>query len=277
MISSTSITSTSGVTLISLSAPATAAAVAAAVAAGRRRRRRRWPTAPSRPAPPGAAGSRSTGRRRRPRAGRVLAGVGRELVEGDVRGDRRDQADGGGEQGLGDGRARRRPARCSSGAAMAWKACMIPQTVPNRPMKGEAVATMASSAQALLNPLRSRGRWWCPASGRCAGSGRRPGRRRSALGAGVAPFAQRASCSMRGRAWRGCSPASAAISSRLLARRDLASSKRVGLPVQRGEAEGLVEDHGPRPERGAGQAEHDQLHDPVGAQEQAQTTLKVSG
>ena len=28
--------------------------------------------------------------------------------------------------------------------AIAWKACMMPQTVPKRPMKGEAVATMAS-------------------------------------------------------------------------------------------------------------------------------------
>ncbi len=28
--------------------------------------------------------------------------------------------------------------------AIAWKACMIPQTVPIRPMKGVEVATMAS-------------------------------------------------------------------------------------------------------------------------------------
>ena len=96
--------------------------------------------------------------------------------------------------------------------AMAWKACMMPQTVPKRPMKGEAVATMASRgrpsstravSRAITESITRSMRWIS----------------RAAWVSLVRPLARasrhsrRAACSMRGKAWRGRSPACWAMSS----------------------------------------------------------------
>src|SRR5579863_4495004 len=98
MIRSTSITSTSGVTLISDSARRLRP----------RRRPRRWLEESS----DRAIGSHPLGQAPRDRRGQFVgeafeaagepAGVGGELVVGDIGGDRGRQPDGGGEQGLGD-------------------------------------------------------------------------------------------------------------------------------------------------------------------------------
>ena len=80
---------------------------------------------------------------------------------------------------------------------------------------------------------------------------------------------------MRGRAWRGRSPACGGDLLQARAGGDLVL-EGVGLAVQRREAEDLsmitVQDHS----EAQRQAEHDQLHHPVGAHEQA-TKLKLSG
>ncbi len=101
-------------------------------------------------------------------------------------------------------------------AAIAWKAVMIPQTVPNRPMKGEAVATMASR----LRPSSTR----CASRAMTLSSTRSMRWIRKAVWASALPEVSRplarasrhsrsAACSIRGRAWRGASPAAAAMSS----------------------------------------------------------------
>ncbi len=87
---------------------------------------------------------------------------------------------------------------------------MIPQTVPNSPMKGEAVATMASE------PSPSSTLWLSRAM---IESSTRSMRDSSRPAPSMAPrdrasrHSLSAACSIRGRAWRGRSPASAAMSS----------------------------------------------------------------
>ncbi len=165
MISSTSITSTSGVTLISDSACRRGGGRAARP----RRRDGRWPAErpwlrPRAAACGGRLAQAALGHGRGQVVGEALqpagelARVGRELVVGDIGRDGRDQADGGGEQGLGDGRAPPRPGWCSSGGRWPGRRVMMPQTVPNRPMNGRGGGDDGQAAQAVLHLARSRGR-----------------------------------------------------------------------------------------------------------------------
>src|SRR5216683_1284183 len=72
----------------------------------------------------------------------VASEIGRELVVGDHCRDRRDEAERGGEQRLGD--ARRDHGKAGVlGGAIAWKLFMMPHTVPKRPTNGEVEPTVA--------------------------------------------------------------------------------------------------------------------------------------
>ena len=99
--------------------------------------------------------------------------------------------------------------------AIDWKAFMMPQTVPNSPIKGDAVATMASEPRPSSRRAFSRA---------MAASSTRSIRwiRKAAWPSVLRPLlrasrhSRSAPCSMRGKAFLGRSPAAVATSSRLL-------------------------------------------------------------
>ncbi len=133
----------------------------------------------------------------------VLARVGRELVVGDIGRDGGDQADGGGEQRLGDRRGHH-------GQRGVLRQGDVLEGVHDAPDRAEQADEQAGGGDdgrgcpGLPRPCRSRARSGRPSSGRCAGSGRPAwARRRSRPWRLASRHSFRAACSMRGSGWRG--------------------------------------------------------------------------
>ena len=137
MISSTSITSTNGVTLISENGAVLARRSGAATASPRPR------APPARPARSSRAEVRlELAREEVDRACELAQARDEDVVE-DRRGDRGEEADRRRDQRLGDAGRDHREARAARRRRCSSKALMMPITVPNRPMNGVALPVVA--------------------------------------------------------------------------------------------------------------------------------------